>query len=303
MVVPSAVQDNNKKNEIMKKVFLLALMAVLALGVNAQTDEELERQRQEIIKFHECFFNKISLPKSHDDTITLSSGKTIKTLAQSDFERSAFVSVDKLLEDVRLWKMSPYLWRMNHSKNNSAVMDGKDLKKWQIDSFNEIAESYFKNSTSTYHIAAHGLVSENGLSSNEILIDGQTLDAAETAEFIILSMHKTFHHVIKAEKQPFVVVVHSCTAAQGEDNFSSRLSKELAKYIPNVSVVGAPDVVLATMTEDKKYSEMVVPDSQKYSENPQRLKWKVYRNGKNTSQGQYDYLKTVSVIQKEAEGE
>ena len=281
----------------MKKI-LLVLMAVCSLSINAQTEEDVRKLKEEIIKFHECFFNTKSLPKSHEETITLSSGKKITMLAQSDYKRSAFVSVDKLLEDVRLWKMSPYLWQMNHSKNNSAIMDGKDLSKWEINSFNQIAESYFKNSVSTYHIAAHGLVDHTGTATDNILIGGQTLNAEETAELIINSMQGTFHHVINAEDQPFVVVVHCCHTADGENNFSSQLSKILAEYIPNVSVVGAPNVVYCKKTEDGKYTEFVTTDEyEAKKENPRQLKWKVYKNGKETDQGRYGYLETVTAIQ------
>ena len=282
----------------MKKMLLLALMAVFSLSINAQTEEDVRKLKEEIIKFHECFFNTVSLPKSHEETITLSSGKKINMLAQSDYKRSAFVSVDKLLEDVRLWKMSPYLWQRNHSKNNSAIMDGKDLSDWEINSFNQIAESYFKNSVSTYHIAAHGLVyPQTTEATNNILIGGQTLNAAETAELIINSMQGTFHHVINAEDQPFVVVVHCCYSAQGENNFSSQLSKILAEYIPNVSVVGASDVVYCSKTKDGKYTEFVTTENEAERENPQPMKWKVYKNGIETDQGRYGYLETVSAIQ------
>lgn len=282
----------------MKKILLLALMAVFSLSIIAQTEEDVKKLKEEIIKFHECFYNTLSLPKSHEETITLSSGKKITMLAQSDYERSAFVSVDKLLEDVRLWKMSPYLWQRNHSKSNSAIMDGKDLSEWEINSFNQIADSYFKNSVSTYHIAAHGLVDNTGAATNSILIGGQTLNASETAELIINSMQGTFHHVINAEDQPFVVVVHCCHTAEGENNFSSQLSKILAEYIPNVSVVGAPDVVYCWETEDGKYTEFITTEDEWQKENPRQLKWKVYKNGKETDQGRYDYLETVSAIQK-----
>lgn len=281
----------------MKKILLLALMAVFSLSINAQTEEDVKKLKEEIIKFHECFFNTKSLPKSHEETITLSSGKTIKMLAQSDYKRSAFVSVDKLLEDVRQWKMSPYLWQMNHSKNNSAIMDGKDLSEWEINSFNQIAESYFKNSVSTYHIAAHGLVYPTGEAANNILIGGQTLNAEETAELIINSMQGTFHHVINAEDQPFVVVVHCCHTAKGENNFASQLSKKLAEYIPNVSVVGASDLVYCEKTKDGKYTEFVTSEDEAEGENPRPMKWKVYKNGKETDQGRYGYLETVSAIQ------
>ena len=284
----------------MKKIVTISLLILCVLGVSTQnvddltTDELLEK----IKKYHECFI-QLSLPSSHEESITLSSGKVVKMLAQSDYKRSTFVSVDKLLEDVHQWKLSPYLWQMNHSKNNSAIMDGKDLSNWEIESFDQIAQSYFKNSVSTYHIAAHGLVYEDtGEVSDNILIGGQILNAEETAELIIKSMQRTFHHVINAENQPFVVVVHCCHTADGEDNFSSQLSKALAEYIPNVSVVGAPNVVYCKK-RDGKYTEFVTTDkNEAKKENPRKLKWKVYKDGENTNQGNFDYLETVSAIQK-----
>ena len=282
----------------MKKIFATFLLALLVLGMKAQNLDNLSNEEliERIKWFHQCFI-EISLPTSHEESITLSSGKVVNMLAQSDYERSAFVSVDKLLEDVHQWKLSPYLWQMNHSKNNSAIMDGKDLSNWEIESFDQIAQSYFKNSVSTYHIAAHGLVFEDtGEALDRIKIGGQELDASETAELIIKSMQGTFHHVINAENQPFVVVVHCCHTAEGEDNFSSQLSKELAKYIPNVSVVGAPDVVRCEVKEGK-YTEFVTTKSEAKKEDAQKLKWKVYKNGENTCQGKFDYLETVSAIQ------
>ncbi|MBQ4394521.1 MAG: hypothetical protein II825_04415 [Paludibacteraceae bacterium] len=283
----------------MKKIFFILLLSIGALGAYAQNLEGLSSEEliERIKWFHQCF-NELSLPYSHEETITLSSGKTINMLAQSDYDRSAFVSVDKLLEDVQLWKQSPYLWQMNHSKNNSAIMDGKDLSNWEINSFNQIAQSYFENCVSTYHIAAHGLVDYTGKATNNIKIGGQTLNAEETAELIIRSMQNSFYHIINAENQPFVVVVHCCHTADGENNFSSQLSKELAKYIPNVSVVGAPDVVYCE-ERDGKYTEFVTIDQEEaQKQNPKKLKWKVYKDGKNTDQGKYNYLETVSSIQK-----
>lgn len=285
----------------MKKTILLSLLTICTLSLNAQNLDNLSTKELEerIVWFQECF-NDMSLPQPHEDTITLSNGKVIKVLAQSDFERSAFVSADQLLADIQEWRDSPYLWQMKHRRNNAAVMDGKDLSKWEIKNFEQISQSYFENSASTYHIAAHGLVDERGVATDGIQIDGQRLNAAETAEFIIASMKDAFHYIINVKELPFVVIVHSCHVADGEDNFSSQLSKELAKYIPNATVVGAPQTVYC-LEENGKYTEYAAPSNQLNQDNPQKLKWKTYKNGVNTQQGKYDYKETVSVVQKAQE--
>ena len=277
----------------MKKLVLFALM-VLPILTYAQTIEELQ---EEIKKFHKCFVEK-SMPKPHETSITLSNGKVVQCTSQSDYERSAFVSVDQLLEDVRLWKDSPYLWQLNHMKDNKALSDSKDLTKWQIERFDEIAQSYFDGNRSTFHIAAHGLVYPSGKAANSILMGGQELNAKETAELILQSMDKTFHHVINAEEQDFVVVIHSCHSADGENNFASQLSQELAEFIPNVSVVGAPQTVYCSMHKDGGYTEYISSEKELKQEAPTKYKWKVYKNGKDTGQGTYDYKSTVSNIQK-----
>lgn len=280
-----------------RSVLLLLFIVSFTFPVRSQSLQEI---RDAIIKFHECF-NEMSLPEPHEKTIELSNGKRVLFLAQSDYSRSAFVSADQLLKDVRAWKESPYLWQIKHKRDNLAVMDSQNLTRWEVDSFDRIAQSYFTGNNATFHLAAHGLVDASGQAADCIQIGGQTLTAAETAELIVKSMDNHFHHVInaemKSELQKFVVVVHSCHSADGEDNFSSKLSKELSNYINDVSVVGAPDLVYCAIDGDN-YTEYVTTEGELRKENPQKETWKVYRNGKNTSQGKTDYKETIAEIQK-----
>ena len=287
---------------MMKKTFLISLIAICALSVNAQKTEKKLTQAEldeRIIWFHKCF-NEYSLPEPHKETYTLSTGKTIELKAQSDYKRSAFVSADQLLKDVTEWQQSPYMWQLKHRKNNQAIMDGRDLSNWEINSFDQISQAYFKDCQSTYHIAAHGLLSQDGVVGDGIMIDGQILNAAETAELILKSMNESFHYIIDKEKQPFTVVVHSCNVAQGENNFAAQLSKILGDSIPNVAVVGAPDVVYCQI-QDGKYTEYVSTPTTIQTNNPVKQKWHVYRNGRNTGEGRYDYRETVQAIQKPKE--
>lgn len=282
----------------MKRISVILLLALYVLGANAQHVEDMTYDElvADLRWVRDCVIDK-TLPKPRVETITLSTGKDVRMLAHSDYEWSSFVSVDELLEDSRLLISSPYMWQMKHQKNNNAIMDGTDLSNWEVNSFDQIAKSYFKDCVSTYHIAAHGLISETGSASNKIKIGGEELDASETAELIIKSMQDGANqHENFVEDMPFVVVVHCCHTADGEDNFASQLSKALAEYLPNISVVGAPDVVRCEM-KDGKYTEIVTTKNEAEMENPEKLRWKVYKNGENTNQGQYDYLETVAAIQ------
>ena len=286
----------------MKKTFLISLLALCTLSLNAQTVKEdmTDEEYSERLLWLKGCFEKLSRPAPHKETYTLSTGKTIELKAQSDYKRSAFVSADQLLQDLREWRQSPYTWQLRHRKNNQAIMDGRDLSSWEVNGFDEISQAYFKDCQSTYHIAAHGLLSQDGMVGDGIMIDGQILNAAETAELIIKSMYDQFHDIIAEEKQPFTVVVHSCNVAQGDNNFAAQLSKILSESIPNVAVVGAPDVVYCQI-QDGKYTEYVSTPTTIQTNNPVKQKWHVYRNGRNTGEGRYDYRETVQAIQKPKE--
>lgn len=279
----------------MKKIILIAL-SILPMMVWAQTAEEIRKKNEEVMKLWDCFVEQ-SKPEPHDATITLSNGKTIECKTQSDYKRMAFVSVDQFLQDVREWKASPYLWQLKHAKNSGAVTDTKNLSKWEVERFDEIADTYFKGNEASFHLASHGLVDASGQATNSILIGGQVLNAEEAAEFIIKSMKKSFGAIINASEKNFVVVLHCCHLADGEDNFASRLSKELAKSIPNISVVGAPQTVYCKF-ENGEYKEYISSEKEMQKEKPVNYKWKVYKNGVNTGQGTYDYSSTVKTIQK-----
>lgn len=289
-------------------LFILAIAFFPGIAL-AQTKEDVEKQRAQIRAFHECFFNLQSKKAISEESFTLSNRKVVKALARSDFERSAFVSADETLREVLSWEKSPYLWRLRHMKNTGkALMDAKDLTRWEVDSFGQIADTYFESNPSTFHIASHGLVEPDGSAAGLIKIGGEELDASETAELICKSMTVTtdegdaaFNHVINAENQTYVVVVHSCHSAEGDNNFAKQLSLELSKFIKNVTVVGAPDVLFCAVDESGRYQEYVASSVKDIERrNPALKKWKAYRNGEDTGQGQYDYNETIRVIQSES---
>ena len=301
------------KQRVLSTILFLAFSAGI---VQAQTEaqrQKLAEQDRFFQALHQCF-NDLSEPEPHNEVFTLSNGKTISTISQNDYARSAFVSADKTLEDIRLWRDSPYLWRMKHRISGKTLSDDRDLSSWEIDNVDKISKQYFESGESTFHIAAHGLVTDSQHTpANKIRIGGQDLDAKETAELILLSMNISwakhnnqeprswnglFQRTINSEHQPFTIVVHSCHSAVGENNFAQQLSVELAKAIDNVNVVGAPDTVYCEMDANGNYREVIASDYEiKHAANPRQQRWKVYKNGKETGEGDYDYVSTVKKIQ------
>ena len=253
----------------------------------AQTVEDL---KQELQKFQECF-EELSMPQAHNKEYVLSNGKQVSLLEQNDFKRAAFVSVDALLERVKAWKESPFA---AVSQERKTLMDGQDLSNWEINGIRDISNEYFNQGDDAFHIAAHGLVDQSDLSSQGIKMGGQTLNAEEAAELIILSMNG-YHNMLNIERKPFTVVLHCCSSGKGEDNFASRLSVALAKQIENVAVVAAPDIVYCAMDDKGKYTEYVTSDAAIKRKNvtDEKQNWRVFKSGTSYMEGTVDYKTTV----------
>lgn len=284
----------------------IALAAGVLMAIIPGRAQDIDEYEKAFRQFHKCFM-ELSIPTSHTKTYHLSTGKSIDVLSRNDYERSAFVSADKTLEDIHLWKNSPYLWEQRHRKDNMALMDKRDLTTWEVENFGQISESYFTGSNSTFHLAAHGLLDPNNAgSSGKIMIGGQELDAKETAELIKKAIDESkdgFEYVINGLEQKFVVVLHCCNMAAGENSFAKQLSEELGEYLDDVCVVGAPDLVVCSMDWDKKeYTECVASDWEmrragtkgkiEYKQN-----WRVFKNGQDTGVGDKDYKTSVSNAQ------
>lgn len=284
----------------MKLLASAYILICLGIFANAQTAAQLNaqiaRNNAILLEYQKCFHDNFSNPNPHKETYTLSSGKVVSALAQSDYGRSQFTSVDEFIEDVKLWSDSPYLWELKHKKSSKALSDDRDLSKWEIDSFSQISQEYFSEGGETFHIAAHGLVDERNAATNQIRIGGQDLNAQETAEFILKSMHDVFHNILNAGSKPFTIVIHSCHSAEGPNNFTQELSRILGKDIKNLYVVGAPDVVYCNI-ENGKYNEYIAERGNTYNPNPNKKNWAVYKNGGIVELGRQTYQETIRQIQ------
>lgn len=286
------------------RYLLAGIIMAIPVCLFAQTDS-LERENAELLAriaaFDECF-KEFTQPKPEKQNITLSNGKTISSIVQCDYERKSFVSVDETLKDVLLWKNSPYLWKLKHSRGNKTLMDDRELSDWEMNSADKIAKTYHEAGDNVFHIASHGLLNDDRTAGDRIRVGGQDLNAEETAELILESWkgqfkESVYHHVLNAKGQPITVVVHSCHSAEGEDNFAKKLSVELSKYLDNVSVVGAPDVVWCETDRDGNYTESVAAKNAYGEPSAYQKRWRVYKKGDETGEGDYDYRTTVKNIQ------
>lgn len=254
----------------MKRVYyILCVLLLHGMSVYAQTLEEIERQ---ILEYQKCF-NKQSAPNEHDNTYKLSDNKSIPVIEQTDFSMAKFVSMDKNLENVNLM-----------------LMDRRDLTKWEVRSAKKIMKEYFQQ-PNTFHIAAHGLVDQEGASTQTIKMGGQILTAQETADLILQTL-QNYNIILDVKEVPFSVVLHSCKSGMGTNSFAHQLSVILSTKIKNVAVIAAPDLIMATLDENGKYGEAIV-SSPKNKRPSSWKKWKVFKDGKDYMEGTNDYKTTV----------
>lgn len=271
-----------------KLLFFLFMCLFQSIWAQQSKVDELKAQ---IRAYKECII-KLSMPEYHSKEYTLENGKHITVSEQSDFNRNAFTSIDPTLEDPKQWIESLYFYKKEQGKSKTLI-DTKGLSSWELESIRQISNDYFNSGDNVFHIAAHGLVDSRGVSANAIQMDGKYLDAKETADLILRSMADVNHMLLNVDEQPFVIVLHSCNSAQGENSFAKQLSIELAKKIDNVAVVGAPDAVYCEMDEKGNYTEMVSSVNAVKRNQPERKNWLVFQNGKQTMQGTPDYKSTV----------
>lgn len=272
----------------MKKISWVICLLMLCGNLSAQ--KTVEEVKRELKAFQECF-EKLPMPWVHTKDYVLSNGKQISLLEQSDFKRAAFASADALLERVKAWKESRF---MSVDPGRKTLMDGQDLSNWEINNIRDISNEYFKDSKNAFHLAAHGLVDEAGVSTQTIKMGGQTLNAKEAAELIVLSL-QGYHNYLNIDQEPFTIVLHSCSSGKGDNSFAAQLSSELAKQIDNVAVVAAPDIVYCTMNEQGKYTECVISNDAIKRNNVagEKQNWRVFKNGRTFLTGTADYKSTV----------
>lgn len=273
--------------KIAKLTFLLLCLVQTAWAQQSKADQ----LRAEINAYKECLI-KLSMPQYHSKDYLLSNGKRINVAEQTDFQRDAFVSTDPLLEDPHEWINSLYMSQAKRG-SNLTLMDMQDLDDWQLKSIRDIADDYFHSGNSTFHVTAHGLVDAHGVSENAISMGGQQLNAKETAELILKSMADVNHLMLNTNKQPFVVVLHCCNAAQGDNSFAKQLSEALSKEIKNVAVVGSPDIIYCEKKSDGTYTEYISSEAAMKRNKPEKKNWLVFKNGQQAEEGTSDYKSTV----------
>lgn len=273
--------------------FCTVILGIAASGcpLRAQSLEELEKMVREV----KACYEKVSMPDAHSSTYTLSSGKTVQVLEQSDYQREAFATIDSFIDNFDLIQNSLFF-----TDKRKTLMDAQDLSDWEVAGIRTISNEYFKNAGREFHLACHGLLDSSGERSDCILMGGQYLDVKEAAELIIKSMEAPsldfgYQELLNAEHKPFTIVLHSCNSAKGSDSFAAKLSSELRAYLDQVAVVASPDVVYCTEDFAGNYTERIASEASlqldRYKTEAQN--WLVFENGKMVMTGTEDYATTV----------
>jgi len=274
-----------------KKILIYTLLCGGSINVVGQS--EVEQLKEQILAYQKCVEEK-SLPDYHHVKRVLSNGKIINVAEQTDFFRytERFTSVDAFLENPEEWVNSVYMSQVKKG-SNKGLIDTNGLSEWEVNNIRAISNEYFKSTDNTFHIVAHGLINPHGNSANKLLMGGQELNAKEIGELILQTMEGVNHILLNAAEKPFVIVLHSCNSAEGENSFAQQLSAELSKSIDNVAVVGAPDAIYCEMDEKGNYTEKVSSISAIKRNQPERKNWLVFQNGKEVIEGTADYKTTV----------
>lgn len=256
-------------------LFTILLLCLPAL-LQAQTKEEIEALRQQVLAYKKCFPARSQLTTT-PARYTLNNGEEVNVRIRSDFSNENFVQSDPTLGTVRF-----------------ALADGKD--DYISRNVEDIMDAYGQSSPA-FHIIAHGITDPNG-STQTISLDGKQLNADQVADLIVQQM-QGYHHILNALETPFPVVVHSCNAAKGPDSFAEQLSKRLSEKMLNVSVVAPPNVLYGqTVTErlpngstKSSYTETVVGTTG-YKSGPDAGSWDIFTEGRRT-QGEKTFQATL----------
>lgn len=232
-----------------KKYILAALALMLSASAFSQM-KMTEEQRRKIAAFENCF-PQLSKPEPHKVVNDIKGVGKITTVGRSDFKYHRFQTSD-----------------VTPGKNDIAIVDKTGLKMSDRD-IKEMLNDQFSKAPG-FQFNSHG--SENG-----VIIDGRQLNAEQTAGLILDNM-QNFNLVLNAKGDPLPVVLHCCECAKGgENSFAAELSRELSKYMGNVTVIASDKVIEGRNYTDGHYEEVLIDANGKEAADQT---WMMFKNGK-----------------------
>lgn len=268
----------------MKRILLLSVV-LLSLSALAQN---YEITKQDILDIKSCFEKE----RSHDlqeEYIDID-GEIFNVMSERNFANENISVCDK----DELQKLSDVISYESYGVNGQfgSIVDWKSMNKLFGSRIQAEQASMSYMQEGSFHLMCHGISDQSFNSTNKVLIDGKEVDAKRAAR-IILKQMDGYELITKYTKRPLVVVIHACGVGEKSNNsFASELSGYLSQKSPNIYVVAAPGQVYPTKDTWVNYKERVL------NKNKVWVNWNCFHNGKFISEGEKDFDKTVTMIQK-----
>ena len=267
------------------KRFLLFYLLLLSFGSLAQTGNDV---LQEILDFKSCYESQ----KSHglqQKSIDID-GKVYNLMSERDFAHENIVVSDK--DELQELSDKISYESVGIKGKFGRVVDWKSMKDLFGGIINAEQASMHYIQDGTFQLLCHGISDQNQKSANKIYLDNKEVDA-ERASKIILNELEGYDIITQYTNRPLVVVIHACGVGGKSDNsFASKLSGYLAEKSQNIYVVAASGKIYPSAKTWPDYTEIVKDNKGNI------INWNCFHDGKFISEGEKDFDKTVSKIQK-----
>lgn len=273
----------------MRRILLITIV-LLSLGVQAQNGEPTV---QDILNYKSCY-DKLKSHGLQEKSIDVE-GEVYNLISERDFARENIMLSDK--DEIQ--KLSDKISYDAYGVKGKygGILDWKSMNELFGGGFQgelkrqQATMSYCQDGT--FQLMCHGITDQSYNSLNKVRLDGKEVDAERAAK-IILNELEGYDIITKYTNRPLVVVIHACgVGGKSADSFASKLSGYLAEKSLNIYVVAAPGDVYPVVGEFPNYSEIVKDKTGK------AVNWNCFHGGKFISEGEKDFSKTVTKVQKD----
>ena len=247
---------------------ILICMALLPFAISAQDIKSLE---EKILEFDECF-RELSHPEPKLVEHPVTGGGIVTVMQRTDYAKQSFLQADPTID-----KMSVSIYDI----------EAADEFGFKEEDINTVFDWTF-NAGFAFNVFAHGIVDEEGKSSG-VSIDNKDLTPEQLTDLIFNAL-SDYEIIINTRGNPYPIILHSCSCAkEGEDSYAARLSRLVAKKMPNAYIIAAQGPVVLSYNGGK-YDESV-----RTSKDGATIPWTIFHDGKMT-QGSDKISDTANIV-------
>lgn len=258
---------------------------MLSFGVYAQNVN-----KQDIINLRTCY-EKLKSHGLQEKSLDID-GDIYNLMSERDFANENIIVSDK----DELQKLSDKISYESVGARGKfgSIVDWKSMNKLFGSRIKAEQASMSYMQEGTFQLMCHGISDQNNNSLDKIRLDNKEVDADMAAK-IILKELDGYEIITKYTDRPLVVVIHACGVGGKSDNsFASKLSGYLAEKSPNIYVVAAPGNIYPSVSTWPIYQETI------RDKKGNVVNWNCFHGGKFIYEGDKDFSKTVTKIQKKA---